>query len=42
VFGLGRVVAVRGDGDKAQAEIDFGGEHGTKRLLLRYAPLEKL
>ena len=42
VFGLGRVVAVRGDGDKAQAEIDFGGEHGMKRLLLRYAPLEKL
>jgi DNA helicase-2/ATP-dependent DNA helicase PcrA len=42
VFGLGRVVGVRGDGDKAQAEIDFGGEHGMKRLLLRYAPLEKL
>jgi len=42
VFGLGRVVTVRGDGDKAQAEIDFGGQHGMKRLLLRYAPLEKL
>jgi DNA helicase-2/ATP-dependent DNA helicase PcrA len=42
VFGMGRVVGVRGDGDKAQAEIDFGGEHGVKRLLLRYAPLEKL
>src|SRR6266498_1764375 len=28
VFGLGRVVTVRGDGDKAQAEIDFGGQHG--------------
>jgi DNA helicase-2/ATP-dependent DNA helicase PcrA len=42
VFGLGRVVAVRGEADKAQAEVDFGGEHGVKRLLLRYAPLEKL
>jgi ATP-dependent DNA helicase UvrD/PcrA len=42
VFGMGRVVAVRGEADKAQAEIDFGGDHGVKRLLLRYAPLEKL
>ncbi|HEX5496274.1 MAG TPA: DNA helicase PcrA [Mycobacteriales bacterium] len=41
-FGLGRVVGVRGDGDRAQAEIDFGGDVGTKRLLLRYAPVEKL
>jgi DNA helicase-2/ATP-dependent DNA helicase PcrA len=42
VFGLGRVVAVRGDADKAQAQVDFGGEHGVKWLLLRFAPLEKL
>ncbi len=41
-FGLGRVVGVRGEGDRAQAEIDFGGDVGTKRLLLRYAPVEKL
>ena len=41
-FGLGRVVAVQGDGERAQASIDFGGEYGTKRLLLRYAPIEKL
>ena len=41
-FGLGRVVGVRGDGERAQAEIDFGGDVGTKRLLLRYAPVEKL
>ncbi|WP_165988948.1 DNA helicase PcrA [Streptomyces sp. YIM 98790] len=40
-FGLGRVVAVQGSGDKAQATIDFG-DGGTKRLLLRYAPVEKL
>jgi DNA helicase-2/ATP-dependent DNA helicase PcrA len=41
-FGLGRVVAVRGAADQAEAEVDFGAEVGTKRLLLRYAPLAKL
>jgi DNA helicase-2/ATP-dependent DNA helicase PcrA len=41
-FGLGTVVRVEGDGDKSMAHVDFGGEHGLKRLLLRYAPLEKL
>jgi DNA helicase-2/ATP-dependent DNA helicase PcrA len=40
-FGLGRVVATSGVGDKARASIDFG-EPGVKELLLRYAPLEKL
>ena len=40
-FGLGTVVALAGSGDKAEATIDFGSE-GTKRLLLRYAPVEKL
>lgn len=40
-FGLGRVVAVSGEGDKAQATIDFGSS-GEKRLLLRYAPVERL
>ena len=40
-FGLGTVVAVEGVGDKAVASIDFGSE-GVKRLLLRYAPVEKL
>ena len=30
-----------GLGEKAEATIDFGAE-GTKRLLLRYAPVEKL
>ncbi|MFE0350510.1 DNA helicase PcrA [Streptomyces griseoluteus] len=40
-FGLGTVVAVAGEGDKAQATIDFGGGN-AKRLLLRYAPVEKL
>jgi len=41
-FGLGRVVAVRGQADSAEAEVDFGREVGSKRLLLRYAPLVKI
>jgi DNA helicase-2/ATP-dependent DNA helicase PcrA len=41
-FGMGRVVAVRGQADSAEAEVDFGAEVGSKRLLLRYAPLVKL
>ena len=40
-FGLGTVVSTRGVGDSAEASVDFGSE-GTKRLLLRYAPVEKL
>ncbi|NLU72358.1 DNA helicase PcrA [Streptomyces sp. HNM0575] len=40
-FGLGTVVAVKGSGDNAEATIDFGGEK-PKRLLLRYAPVQKL
>ncbi len=40
-FGMGTVVSVSGTGDRAQAAIDFGSG-GVKRLLLRYAPVEKL
>jgi DNA helicase-2/ATP-dependent DNA helicase PcrA len=40
-FGLGSVVTVEGAGEKAVASIDFGSQ-GVKRLLLRYAPVEKL
>ena len=40
-FGLGTVVSLDGAGDNAVASIDFGSE-GVKRLLLRYAPVEKL
>ena len=40
-FGLGTVVSVEGVADKAVASIDFGSS-GVKRLLLRYAPVEKL
>ncbi|MFI6930052.1 DNA helicase PcrA [Streptomyces sp. NPDC050287] len=40
-FGLGTVVGVKGTGGNAEATIDFGDEK-PKRLLLRYAPVEKL
>ena len=40
-FGLGTVVSADGVGAKADATIDFGSS-GIKRLLLRYAPVEKL
>ncbi|MFI6371852.1 DNA helicase PcrA [Streptomyces sp. NPDC050546] len=40
-FGLGTVVAVKGTGGNAEASIDFG-DTKPKRLLLRYAPVEKL
>ena len=41
-FGLGTVIALEGPGtDNAVASIDFGTD-GVKRLLLRYAPVEKL
>ncbi|MDW4904856.1 DNA helicase PcrA [Streptomyces sp. ADMS] len=40
-FGLGTVVGVKGTGSNAEATVDFG-EEKPKRLLLRYAPVEKL
>jgi DNA helicase-2/ATP-dependent DNA helicase PcrA len=40
-FGLGTVMAVKGTGTNAEATIDFG-DAKPKRLLLRYAPVEKL
>jgi DNA helicase II / ATP-dependent DNA helicase PcrA len=40
-FGLGTVITVEGAGEGSVASIDFGSE-GVKRLLLRYAPVEKL
>ncbi len=40
-FGMGTVVALEGVAEKAVASIDFGSE-GVKRLLLRYAPVQKL
>ncbi|KRC95800.1 DNA helicase PcrA [Streptomyces sp. Root264] len=40
-FGLGTVVGVKGTGSNAEATVDFG-DTKPKRLLLRYAPVEKL
>lgn len=40
-FGLGTVIAVSGEAEKSEATIDFGS-YGEKRLLLRYAPVDKL
>jgi DNA helicase-2/ATP-dependent DNA helicase PcrA len=40
-FGMGTVISVQGQNEKAEATIDFKSA-GQKRLLLRYAPVEKL
>lgn len=40
-FGMGTVLAVGGAAERAEATIDFGS-FGAKRLLLRYAPVEKI
>ena len=40
-YGLGTVVATAGAGESSQATVDFGSE-GVRKLLLRYAPVEKL
>ncbi len=40
-FGMGTVTSVQGQNEKAEATIDFKSA-GEKRLLLRYAPVEKL
>ena len=41
VWGIGRVVRVEGTGGGAQVEVDFPTK-GTKRLLVHWAPLEKV
>ena len=40
-FGMGTVESVTGVAERAEATIDFGSE-GVKRLLLRYAPVQRL
>ena len=40
-FGMGTVTGTSGAGERAEATIDFGSV-GTKRLLLRYAPVDKI
>ena len=39
-WGVGRVVAVEGNGARAQAQVDFGDQ--TMWIVLRHAPIEKL
>lgn len=39
-FGVGEVLALEGSGDKTVAKVSFAGTE--KRLLLRYAPVEKV
>jgi DNA helicase-2/ATP-dependent DNA helicase PcrA len=41
-FGMGKVLEIAGTGNNAQVTIDFGGNVGAKRLLLRYSPVTKL
>jgi DNA helicase-2/ATP-dependent DNA helicase PcrA len=40
-FGEGVIIGISGEGDKAEAVINFGGA-GTKHLALAWAPLKKL
>jgi DNA helicase-2/ATP-dependent DNA helicase PcrA len=40
-YGLGTVVATAGAGESSQATVDFGSS-GVRKLLLRYAPVEKV
>lgn len=40
-YGMGRVVQLRGEGDKRQAGVDFG-DGAVRWFVLRYAPLDKL
>ena len=39
-WGLGTIISVDGDGDRAEAIVRFD-EAGEKRLLLAWAPLER-
>jgi hypothetical protein len=39
-FGEGQVTSAIGEDDQRIASVDFGGDVGVKRLLLRYAPLQ--
>ena len=38
-FGVGRILDVSGEGRQAVVTVDFGSEHGVKRLLTAYSPL---
>ena len=40
-FGMGRVTATEGAGDKLKVIVDFGSA-GLKKLSVKHAPMEKL
>jgi DNA helicase-2/ATP-dependent DNA helicase PcrA len=40
-YGEGVVLSIRGQGDKAEADVHFRGGVGQKTLLLAWAPLRK-
>lgn len=40
-FGEGQVCALEGEGSGVVVSVDFGGDTGTKRMLLRYTPLSR-
>ncbi|MER2237538.1 MAG: hypothetical protein ABS892_05680, partial [Psychrobacillus sp.] len=41
-WGEGMVVSVRGDGENTELDIAFPSPTGIKRLLAKYAPIEKV
>lgn len=40
-WGVGTVVSVRGEGDSLELDIAFPSPTGIKRLLAKFAPIEK-
>jgi DNA helicase-2/ATP-dependent DNA helicase PcrA len=40
-WGLGRVISVKGEGDRATAQVRFAGGVGDKTLMLSMAPLSR-
>jgi DNA helicase-2/ATP-dependent DNA helicase PcrA len=41
-WGIGTVVSVRGEGDDQELDIAFPSPIGIKRLLAKFAPIEKV
>jgi DNA helicase-2/ATP-dependent DNA helicase PcrA len=41
-WGQGLIVSVHGEGDDTELVVVFGGAVGMKRLLARFAPLQKM
>jgi DNA helicase-2/ATP-dependent DNA helicase PcrA len=41
-YGEGQIVMREGDGDEAKLTVLFSGQHGLKKLMERFANLEKI